>query len=155
MALQRKYQNDGRVLRKALSKLSKNYGNKVSTMLHQVSAAIVKWCGEKGYNIIHEDLNGLRRAVNRRAKRFNKLNGKVQWISKRPKKLKRRLNNWWFRKFLKQIEYKALWEGIKIIENRHTRGSSSTCQICGSKLSKYPNGQVKCERAVWKITGIL
>ncbi len=92
---QRGYQGDRRVSRKALSKLSKNYGNKVSTMLHQVSTAIVKWCREKRYGLIHEDLNGLRKNVNRRIKRFNRFNGKVQKLSTRSKRLKRRLNNWW------------------------------------------------------------
>jgi len=145
--LQRRYHGDRRILKKALSKLSKNYRNKVSTMLHQVSTAIVKWCREKGYGLIHEDLKGLRMAVNRRVKRFNGFNGKIQEVSTRSKRLKRRLNNWWFRKFLDQIEYKALWEGIKTIESKHARGSSSTCPICGSKrLTKYPNGQVRCEK---------
>jgi len=52
-------------------------------------------------------LKGLRKTVNAKAKRFNRFNGKVQRIYKRSKKLKRRLNNWWFRKFLNQIEYKG------------------------------------------------
>jgi len=144
--LQRRYHKDRRVLKKALSKLSRNYRNKVSTMLHQVSKRLVEWCREKKYGLIHEDLKGLRKTVNAKVKRFNKFNGKVQRISKRSKKLKRRLNSWWFRKFLNQIEYKALWEGIKTVESQHTRGSSSTCPICGSKLMKYPNGQVECKK---------
>ena len=142
--LQRGYHKDRRVLKKALSKLSRNYRNKVSTMLHQVSTAIVKWCKEKNYGVIYEDLKGLRKSVNAKVKRFNRFNGKVQLISKQSKSLKRRLNNWWFRKFLNQIEYKALWEGVKTVESKHTRGSSSTCPICGCRLKKYPNGQVKC-----------
>jgi len=144
--LQRRYQKDRRLLKKVLSKLSENYSNKVSTMLHQASKRMVEWCREKSYGLIHEDLKGLRKTVNAKAKRFNRFNGKVQRISKRSKKLKRRLNNWWFRKLLKQIEYKALWEGVKTVESRHTRGSSSTCPICGSKLMKYPNGLVECEK---------
>jgi len=145
-SLQRRYHKDRRVLKKALSKLSENYRNKVSTMLHQASKRIVKWCKDKNYGLIYEDLKGLRKTVNAKAKRFNRFNGKVQLISRRSKKLKRRLNNWWFRKLLNQIEYKALWEGVKTIESRYTRGSSSTCPICGSKLAEYPNGLVECER---------
>lgn len=102
-SLQRRYQKDRRVLKKALSKLSENYRNKVSTMLHQVSKRIIEWCREKNYGLIHEDLKGLRKAVNAKSKRLNRFNGKVQLISKRSKKLKRRLNNWWFRRFLKQM----------------------------------------------------
>jgi len=144
--LQRRYHKDRRVLKKALSKLYGNYRNKVSTMLHQTSTAIVNWCKEKNYGLIHEDLKGLRKTMNTKIKRFNEFNGKVQWMSKRSKKLKRRLNNWWFRKFLNQISYKCAWEGVKTIESKHTRSSSSTCPICGSKLNKYPNGLVECEK---------
>ncbi|MHA1506410.1 MAG: zinc ribbon domain-containing protein [Candidatus Asgardarchaeia archaeon] len=144
--LQRKYHKDRRVLRKALSKLSENYRNKVFTMLHQASTAIVKWCREKNYGLIHENLKDLRKTVNAKVKRFNKFNGKIQRISKHPKKLKRRLNNWWFRKFLNQISYKCAWGGVKTIESKHTRGSSSTCPICGCKLMKYPKGLVEFEK---------
>jgi len=101
------------VLRKALSKLSRNYRNKVSTMFHQASKRVVEWCREKNCGLIHENLKGLRKTVNAKAKRFNKFNCKVQRISKRSKRLRRRLNNWWFRKFLNQIEYKALWRMLK------------------------------------------
>ena len=144
--LQRRYHKDRRVLKKALLKLSKNYRNKVSTMLHQVSTAIVKWCREKDYGLIYENLKGLRKTVNKKTKRFNRFSGKVQKVSRYSKRLKRRLNNWWFRRFLNQIGYKALWEGIKTIESKHTKGSSSTCPICGSRLKRYPNGLVGCEK---------
>jgi thiamine-monophosphate kinase len=133
-------------LKKALSKLSRNYGNKVSTILHQTSKAIVERCKAKGYGIIYEDLKGLRKTVNKKVKRFNRFNGKVQLVSKHSKKLKRRLNNWWFRKFLNQISSKCVWEEVKAIESKHTWGSSSTCPICGSRLTKYPNGFVECEK---------
>ncbi len=60
------------------------------------------------------------------------------------KELKRRLNSWWFRKAIDQIAYKVAWEGMKTIESKHTRGSLSTCPICGFKLVKYQNGRVEC-----------
>ncbi len=148
--LQRKYNKDRRVLKKVLSKISENYRNRVSTMLHQVSTAIVKGCRKEGYGLIHEDLRGLRRTINERAKQFNKVNVKVQRVSNHSKKLKRRLNNWWFREFLNQISYKCMWESVKTIESKHARGSSSICPICGSKLAEYPNGQVGCERCKLK-----
>ncbi|MHA1605947.1 MAG: hypothetical protein ACTSWP_00135 [Candidatus Freyarchaeota archaeon] len=61
------------MLRKALSKLSRNYRNKVSTMFHQASKRVVEWCREKNYGLIHENLKGLRKTVNAKAKRFNKV----------------------------------------------------------------------------------
>ena len=89
-----------------LSKLSKNYRSLISSELHKVSAAIVKLCKERGHGLIVEDLKGLRSSVNVKVKRFNPYNGKIQPISTRSKELKRRLNNWWFRRLLNQLEYK-------------------------------------------------
>ena len=43
-AVQKRYHGDRRVLRKAMSRMSRNYRNKVSTRLHQVSAYIMKLC---------------------------------------------------------------------------------------------------------------
>lgn len=149
--IQQRYVKDRRVLRKALSKLSKNQRNLVCSELHKVSASIAKWCEKKGYGLIHENLKGLRKFVNKRVKRFNKFNGKIQEVSIRNKELKRRLNNWWFRKFLNQISYKCAWEGIKTIESKYTKGSSSTCPICESKLSKYSNGLVECRKCRLKM----
>nr|HDO80400.1 hypothetical protein [Candidatus Bathyarchaeota archaeon] len=42
------------------------------------------------------------------------------------------------------MSYKCIWEGVKTIESKHTRNSSSTCPICGFRLKKYPNGLVEC-----------
>jgi transposase len=101
---------------------------------------------EKKYGLIHEDLKWLRKSVNKRFKRFNRYDGRVQLISRRSKKIKRRLNKWWFRKFLNQTAYKCAWEGVKSVKSKHTKGSSSTCPICRSKLNRYLNGQVECGR---------
>ena len=125
-AVQRRYHGDRRVLRKAMSKMSRNYRNKVSTRLHQVSAYIVKLCWEKDYGIICEDLRGLRDNVNAKVKRYNPISKKVQPISRRSKEMKRRLNSWWFKRFLHMIEYKATWKGVRVAKV-NPRGTSSTC----------------------------
>ena len=142
-AIQRMYRADRRVLGKALSRLSRNYQNLVSSELHRVSAAIAKLCRERGYGLIVEDLRGLRDNVNVKVKGFNPYSGKIQPMPVRSKELKRRLNNWWFKRFLSQLEYKAKWEGVKV-KAVNPKGSSTTCPICGSKLKPYPNGQVAC-----------
>ena len=144
-AVQRRYRDDRRVLRKAMSRMSRNYRNRVSTRLHQVSAYIVKLCQEKGYGIICEDLRGLRDSVNAKVKRYNPISKKVQPISKRSKEMKRRLNSWWFRRFLHMIEYKAIWEGVRVAKV-NPRGTSSICPRCGFRLRTYPMGRVECPR---------
>ncbi len=148
-AVQKRYHSDRRVLRKAMSKMKRNYQNGVSTRLHQVSACIVRLCQEKGYGIICENLRGLRDSVNVKVKRYNPIGRKVQLISRRSKEMKRRLNSWWFRRFLHMIEYKAAWEGVKVVKV-NPRGTSSTCPECGFKLRIYPNGRVKCPRCGYK-----
>ena len=45
--IQQKYTHDRRVLRKALTKLSKNHRDLVSSELHKVSANLAEWCREK------------------------------------------------------------------------------------------------------------
>ena len=148
-AVQRRYHGDRRVLRKAMSRMSRNYRNKVSTRLHQVSAYIVRLCREKGYGIICEDLRGLRDSVNAKVKRYNPISKKVQPISRRSKEMKRRLNSWWFRRFLHMVEYKATWEGVRVVKV-NPRGTSSTCPRCRSRLRIYPMGWVECPRCGYK-----
>ncbi|MHA1859590.1 MAG: hypothetical protein ACTSVF_00620 [Candidatus Asgardarchaeia archaeon] len=136
--LQRKYCKDRRVLKKALSKLSENHRNKVST-------AIVKWCKEKGYGLIHEDLKGLRKNVNKKSKCLNKFNGKVQLISKRSKKLKRRLNNWWFRKFLNQNPTNAPGKGLKQLKANTLKAHPPFARY-GSKTGEIPEWASELEK---------
>ena len=147
--IQQEYARDRRILKKVLDKLSKNYCNLVNSELHKVSVSLAKWCREKGYGLIHENLKGIRESTDRRVKRLNKFNGKIQEISIRDKELKRRLNNWWFRKFLHMANYKCLWLGVKV-KPVNPKGSSLTCPRCGSKLKSYPMGQVKCSKCNFK-----
>jgi len=87
--------------------------------------------------------------VNRRVKRLNRVNGKIQEISVKSKKLKRRLNNWWFRKFFHMVGYKCSWLGVRVKPEK-AGGTSTTCPRCGSKLEEYPNRQVKCSNCRYK-----
>ena len=111
--------------------------------LHKISTSLAKWCKEKSYGLIHEDLKGLRKSVNERVKKLNKFNGKIQEASVRNKELKRRLNNWCFRRILHMINYKCLWFGVKVKPEK-PKGTSSTCPRCRSKLKEYLNRQVEC-----------
>ena len=148
-AIQKRYHGDRRVLRKVMSKMKRNYRNRISTRLHQVSAYIVSLCREKGYGIICEDLRGLRDSVNAKVRRYNPISKKVQPISRRSKELKRRLNSWWFKRFLHMMEYKAAWEGVRVVKV-NPKGTSSQCPRCGFKLRTYPMGRVECPRCGYK-----
>jgi putative transposase len=128
--VQAKYSGDRRVCEKILRRWFTNQNNKVNTALHQASSAIVKQAKASGQGIILEDLKNIRRAVNKKALGVNDVNGKTQRISKYSKKLKRRLNSWSFRKLQSFIEYKALWEAVKVVK-ADPRNTSRVCAVCG------------------------
>ncbi len=128
--VQAKYAKDRRVAKKIQTKLFAKQNHKINTLLHQISSQIVMHAKEKEKGIILEDLRHIRRAINRKVLGVNRFNGKVQRISKHSKRLKRRLNSWSFRKLQKYIEYKALWEGVKVIYV-NARNTSKVCAICG------------------------
>ncbi|MBS7612084.1 IS200/IS605 family accessory protein TnpB-related protein, partial [Candidatus Bathyarchaeota archaeon] len=113
--VQAKYANDRRVSRKIQQKWFRNQNSCINSILHKVSSTIVKKAKKKKQGIILEDLKNIRRAVNRKVLGINKFNGKVQVTSKHLKRLKRRLNSWLFRKLQSFIEYKARWEGVKVV----------------------------------------
>jgi putative transposase len=128
--IQAKYAKDRRVLKKIQRKWFTNQNNKVNTMLHQVSSAIVRQAKTREQGIILEDLKHIRRTINRKVLRVNSFNGKTQEISKHSKKLKRRLNSWSFHKLQGFIEYKALWEGVKAVKVSPWN-TSRVCAVCG------------------------
>jgi len=130
---QRKTANDRRIQKKVMSKWYRKRNNRVEAILHKISKEIVENAKAEGYGIILENLKGIKKAVNRKTWRINQFNGKAQRISIHSKRLKRRLNQACMRKLQYFIKYKALWEGVKVIEV-NPKGTSSECSICGCKL---------------------
>ncbi len=56
------------------------------------------------------------------------------------------MNSWSYYELQRQIEYKARWEGLKVIYV-DARGTSSLCAACGSKLnSNSTNRQLWCPK---------
>jgi putative transposase len=141
--IQAKYSRDRRVSQKIQRKWFKRQNDKVNSILHKVSSDIVKHAKEKGYGIILEDLKGIRKSINSKVLSVNKFNGKLQRVSRHSKKLKRRLNSWSFRKLQQFIEYKAEWEGVKVIYvNAHN--TSRICAICGCEMQDPKAKLLEC-----------
>lgn len=69
--------------------------------------------------------------------------GKVQQIGKHSKRLKRQLNSWPFRRLQSFIQYKALWEGIKVV-HVNARNSSRVCAICGCVMQDLKAKALGC-----------
>jgi putative transposase len=140
---QTKYAGDRRIAKKVQRKWFTNQNNKVNTMLHQVSSAIVRQAKTREQGIILEDLKHIRNAINRKVLGVNSFNGKTQRISRYSKRLKRRLNSWSFRKLQGFIEYKALWEGVKVVKVS-PRNTSRVCAVCGCVMRDPKAKTLEC-----------
>ena len=116
--------NDVRIRRIVYGKYGAIKRNRVSWLLHNVSASIVKRAKENRFGIVMEEIRGIRRL-------YRKGNGQGN-------DYRARFNSWSFYELQRQIEYKARWEGIPVVYVA-ARGTSVNCSICGSRT--YPNGR--------------
>jgi putative transposase len=123
--------NDVRIRRRIFGKYGAKQRNIVSQILHKTSKRIVQEALESKYAIVMENLKGIR-------KLYRKGNGQGR-------NYRSRLNSWSFYELQRQIEYKALWEGLPVIYVP-ARGTSIKCSLCGSALQPIPeeNRNLKC-----------
>ena len=113
--------------------------NRTNHVLHIISKKIAETLAKEKVVPVFEDLTNIRRSM--RSKRKSKNEKGLR------KDMRRRLNQWPFRKLQFFVEYKVLRRGyetgyLQNTEDRETgaRGTSSTCPMCGSH--KRPNGHV-------------
>ncbi len=113
--------------KRLMEKYSGREKKKVHDLCHKIAKIIVDFAKEHNLGIIMEDLNGIRKNINK------------------GKNLNRRLHSWNFRKLQFFIEYKAKLNGIPVVYV-NPRKTSSLCPRCGGKLA--PNGQrlMKCRK---------
>ncbi len=120
--------NDHRIRKEIYSKYGKKQIEIENQELHKVSKQIVEKAKSLKFGIVMENVKGIRKLYRK---------GNFQG-----NKYRRRLNSWSFYKLQKMIEYKARWQGLKVIHVPPHK-TSSNCAICGSKV-------VECaERKVW------
>jgi putative transposase len=143
--LQARYSGDARVAKKIQRRWFTNQNNKVNAALHLVSSFIVKRARNEKHGIIMEDLKHIRNSVNKRVVGVNKFNGKIQKVSEHSKELKRRLNSWSFQKLQGFIEYKALWNGVKVVK-ANPRNTSRVCAVCGCTVQNPKAKTLECCR---------
>ena len=93
---------------------------------HKVSRQIVNFAKENNVSIIRlEKLSGIRQTT--RTSRKNEKN----------------LHTWSFYRLAQYIEYKAIWEGIKV-EFVNPKYTSQTCPACGER-NKANDRKYQCE----------
>ena len=116
--------NDVRIGRCIFAKYGRKERCKVTQLIHIVSKDIVRQAKAKQFGVAMEKLTGIRRL-------YRRGNGQGR-------DYRFRMNSWSYGELQRQIDYKAHWEGIKVIYVA-ARGTSARCSTCGSKLN--PNGR--------------
>ena len=121
---------------KKRDELLRKYGerekNRIKDILHKATRFIADTL--KGYGFILENLKGLRESVNKRVKKYNRKSGRVQEVSVRTKKMKRRLNSMPFYRIQSYIEYKALLNGSPV-DYKPPHNTSKICARCGGLVN--------------------
>jgi IS605 OrfB family transposase len=120
--------------RRLKAKYRRRRRNRTKQILHVVSKEIASILSREKVEPVFEDLLGIRESM--RSKRRTG-NGRAL-----RRDMRRRLNQWPFRKLQSYAEYKTLAQGYgsHYLSHDQVRGTSSTCPVCGA-WSK-PNGRV-------------
>ena len=139
--IQRNVANHTRKFKRLMAKYGAREANKVKDFLHKLAKQIVK--DTKKYNLILEDLKGLRSSTNKRKKKFNRFNGKVQSCSVNPKGFKHRWNSFPYRKIQFLLDYKKRLNGLEThyVDRAYT---SARCSVCGSEIKPKEHLCPKC-----------
>jgi len=111
--------------RKTIRKISNIEKRKVKDQLHKISRKIVNQAKDTNSLIVLGDLKHIRKNGKGKGKRF-----------------RRKLNSMPFNKFSQYIEYKAHWEGLRVIKVSEAY-TSQTCSKCGQTGTRT-NGLFKC-----------
>jgi putative transposase len=121
--------NDTRIRTRVFSKYGELERNRVQPLLHNVSRRIVDEAKTRRYGIVMEKLTGMRRL-------YRKGNGQSR-------NYRARMNSWSYGELQRQVEYKARWEGIRVVYVP-ARNTSKRCSICGYKTLESTKRQLWC-----------
>jgi putative transposase len=113
--------NDRRICKRIFSKYGRRRKNRVSQLLHGISKHIVATARENRHAIVFEDIRNIRNLHREGNGQGRNYRGKM--------------NTWPDGEIKRQIQYKAQWSGIPIIQLtiNQTYGTSSLCGICGKR----------------------
>jgi putative transposase len=116
--------NDVRIRRKLYRKYGMRRKWRVNQLLHRLTKTIVQGAKQSKTAIAFEDIRHLRRLYRK---------GNYQGSNYRSK-----LNGWSFAEVKRQIQYKAAWDGVPVIQLSvgETRGTSQFCPRCGKKIAQ-------------------
>lgn len=126
--IQKKNSHNLRKAKELLAKFKERQRRRIEAILHKVSKEIVEYAKGHRLAIALEHLKGFRNSC-------KKGNGQG-------KALRGRLNSWNYSKLQRFIEYKASWEGVRVVYIK-PKGTSTTYSRCGcSSLELKPKERV-------------
>ncbi len=141
--LQKRYPHDKGLHRRILSRWYKNKKNRKDAYLHKILNEVIRYAEENKLMIIQEDLKGLKKGVNKKVVKKNRITGRMQPHRKLPRKILGRLNRAVFNQIQGMIDYKARWKNIPHIYVS-PQNNSSRCPICGGKNKSAEWHSFKC-----------
>jgi putative transposase len=129
--------DDVRIRRSIASKYGRRRSERVKRILHGVTRRIVREAKAKKQAIVFEEIKGIRDL-------YRKGNGQGRAF-------RGRMNSWPFHEVRRQIEYKAAWEGVRVIalSRKDTRGTTMDCARCGERLQSPVRGDLGHHRQLW------
>jgi IS605 OrfB family transposase len=116
--------NDVRIQRKLTFKYGQRRRNRINRLLHHISKEVVQKARQDSIAISFEDITHKR-------KLYQRGNGKGR-------NYRSKLNGWSFAEIKRLITYKAVREGVPVIQLsvKETRGTSHLCPRCGKKITQ-------------------
>lgn len=129
--------NDVRVRKPLARKHGQRRRNRIHQLLHKVSNDILLKAKKQRAAVVFEDIRNIRRLY---------LHGNHQTRGYRF-----RMNSWPFHELKLQVEYKAAWEGIPVIQLnvKDTRGTSKLCPRCGKRTQEAGRRDISHRRQLW------
>lgn len=129
--------NDVRIRRKIASKYGQRRSERVKRILHKITKDVVQKAKLNKQAIVFEELKGIRNL-------YRKGNGQGPHY-------RGMMNGWPFHEVKRQIEYKAAWEGVKVItlSRNETKGTTVDCPRCGERLQSATRGDKQHYRQLW------
>ena len=125
--------DDARIRTRIASKYGERRTARIDNLLHIATKTIVTVAVQRKEAIVLENIEGIRSL-------YRKGNGQGR-------KYRGRMNGWSFGEAKRQLEYKARWIGLPVIQlsRRETRATSTICLRCGERLQS----DKKLKRKLW------
>jgi len=129
--------DDVRIGRSIASKYGERRRERVSRIVHLISKDIVRNARLNRKAIVFEEIRGIR-------KLYRKGNGQGR-------RFRGMMNFWPFHEVKRQVEYKAAWEGVPVINlsRGETQGATMDCPRCGERLQVPVRGDKVHRRQLW------